>query len=232
VGVGPLTEMPPRARPQARAHSHHIARERMVDKLLVARGICDPRVLEAMRTVPRHLFVGEALRGKAHGDHALPIGEKQTITQPYVVARVAELLELTPDDRVLEIGAGSGYQAAVLSRLARHVYAVERIAALARRAQQILLGLEYINVSISVFDGTYGWGEWAPYAAIAVAAAADEVPEPLLDQLAVGGRLVIPIGGEQEQTLVRIRRTESGFSREEHEIVRFVPLLGRYGRTP
>ena len=203
----------------------------MVQTLLIARGISDPRVLEAMRTVPRHLFVEEALRAKAYGDHALPIGEKQTITQPYVVARLAELLEITPDDRVLEIGAGSGYQAAVLSRLARHVYSVERIPSLARRAQQILSELGYINVSVSVFDGTYGWGEWAPYAAIAVTAAAPEVPSPLLEQLAIGGRLVMPLGEESDQRLVRAKRTASGFERQIHDPVSFVPLVGRFGRT-
>src|SRR5262249_12481215 len=152
-----------------------------------------------------HLFVAEALRAKAYGDHALPIGEKQTITQPYVVARLAELLEIGPDDRVLEIGAGAGYQAAVLSRLARHGHAVERIPSLARSAQKVISDLGYINVSISVFDGTYGWGEWAPYPAIAVAAAASEVPAPLLEQLAMGGRLVMPIGSEASQRLVRVR---------------------------
>lgn len=209
-----------------------VPRARMVDQLLVARGIRDPRVLEAMRTVPRHLFVPEAFQGKAYGDHALPIGHKQTITQPYIVARTAELLELSRDDKVLEIGTGSGYQAAVLSRLARHVYSVERIAALARRAQQTISSLEYINVSVKVFDGTYGWGEWAPYPAIAVAAAAREVPPPLLDQLALGGRLVIPIGDESEQTLVRVVRLGTGFEHESHETVSFVPLLGRYGGSP
>lgn len=218
--------------PGARTHAdgYRLARERMVQELLVARGIKDPMVLDAMRTVPRHRFVAEALHAKAHGDHALPIGEKQTLSQPYIVARTAELLHPSRDDRVLEIGAGSGYQAAVLSRLARHVYGVERIPSLARRAQGLLSELGYINVSVSVFDGTYGWGEWAPYAAIAVAAAAADVPSPLLDQLAVGGRLVIPLGDEEKQFLVRIVRTKSGFSRDVHEAVSFVPLIGRFGR--
>lgn len=210
-------------------HELRIPRARMVATLIAARGIKDPRVLDAMRSVPRHLFVAEALRSKAYGDHALPIGEKQTITQPYVVARIAELLHPSPEDRVLEIGAGSGYQAAVLSRLARNVYSVERIPALARRAQQVLSKLGYINVSISVFDGTYGWGEWAPYAAIAVAAGAPEIPAPLLDQLALGGRLVIPVGGETEQRLVRVTKTAEGLVREEFDLVSFVPLLGRFG---
>ena len=210
------------------ASRFQVSRERLVEKL-AARGISDPRVLEAMRTVPRHLFVGEALASKAYSDSALPIGERQTITQPYVVALMTQLLQVGPDDKVLEIGTGSGYQAAVLAHLARQVYSVERIAALARRAQQLISQLEIINVSVKVFDGTYGWGEWAPYPAIAVTAAAPEVPLPLIDQLAVGGRLVIPIGGETEQTLVRVLKTESGLQYEHFEAVTFVPLLGRYG---
>jgi protein-L-isoaspartate(D-aspartate) O-methyltransferase len=213
------------------ADTYGISRDRMVDNL-AARGIRDPRVLEAMRAVPRHLFVGEAFGAKAYSDNALPIGEKQTITQPYVVARMTELLEVGPDDRVLEIGTGSGYQAAVLSRLARQVYSVERIPALARRAQQILSGLGIINVSVKVFDGTYGWGEWAPYPAICVTAAAPDIPSPLIDQLAVGGRLVAPLGDEGEQVLVRVTRTDSGLDRVEHDTVSFVPLIGRYGHAP
>ena len=203
----------------------------MVENLVLARGVTDPRVLEAMRTVPRHLFVEEALRAKAYGDHSLPIGEKQTISQPYVVARMTELLAVARDDRVLEIGTGSGYQTAVLSRIARHVYSVERLPSLARRAQQILAKLGYINVSVSVFDGTYGWGEWAPYPGILVTAGAPDLPAPLLDQLAVGGRLVIPVGEGAEQRLVRMVRTADGYERETHETVSFVPLIGRYGKS-
>ncbi len=203
----------------------------MVEKL-AGRGIRDERILGALRWAPRHLFVDEALGAKAYSENALPIGEKQTITQPYVVARMTELLGVSEGDRVLEIGTGSGYQAAVLSRLARHVYSVERIPALARRAQQILSELDISNVSVKVFDGTYGWGEWAPYPAICVTAAAPELPEPLVEQLAVGGRLVIPVGEETEQILVRVIRSERGLSREEHESVSFVPLIGRYGHSP
>ncbi len=210
------------------ASSYQVSRERLAEKL-AARGITDARVLDAIRAVPRHLFVGEALASKAYSDAALPIGERQTITQPYVVALMTQLLQVHPDDRVLEIGTGSGYQAAILARLARHVYSVERIAALARRAQQLISQLDIINVSVKVFDGTYGWGEWAPYPAIAVTAAAPEVPVPLLDQLALGGRLVIPIGGETAQTLVRVTRTEAGLQYENFDSVTFVPLLGRYG---
>ena len=206
-----------------------VSRERMIEKL-VARGITDARVLEAMRAIPRHRFVAEALAAKAYSDNALPLGEKQTISQPWVVARMTELAEVGEDDRVLEIGTGSGYQAAVLSRLARHVYSVERIPSLARRAQQVLSDLSISNVSVKVFDGTYGWGEWAPYPVIVVTAASDQAPPPILEQLAEGGRLVIPLGDDTEQVLVRIRRTGSGFEPEEHETVSFVPLLGRYGR--
>ena len=215
----------------ASASGFKIARERMIAKLR-ARGIRDVRVIDAMRTVPRHLFVAEALGAKAYSDNALPIGDKQTITQPYVVARMTELLESREEDRVLEIGTGSGYQAAVLAALVRQVYSVERIPALARRAQRTLSGLGISNVSVKVFDGTYGWGEWAPYPAICVTAAAPEVPAPLLDQLALGGRLVAPLGGGSEQVLVRIVRTAEGFVREKHETVSFVPLIGRYGQSP
>lgn len=207
---------------------HRRAAERMVEKL-VARGITDARVLEALRTVPRHRFVGEALGANAYADSSLPIGEGQTITQPYVVALMSQLLAIGPDEKVLEIGTGSGYQTAVLARLARHVYSVERIGTLARRAQRLLARLEIINVSVKTFDGTYGWGEWAPYPAIAVTAAAPEIPSPLIEQLAVGGRLVIPIGEGAEQTLVRAVRTESGYTQEPIEAVSFVPLIGRYG---
>lgn len=203
----------------------------MVERL-AERGIRDERVLAAMRSVPRHRFVDEALAAKAYSENALPIGEKQTITQPFVVARMTELLQISEDDRVLEIGTGSGYQAAVLSRLARHVYSVERVPALARRAQQMLSELGIINVSVKVFDGTYGWGEWAPYPGICVTAGSPEAPPPLLDQLALGGRLVIPLGDESEQVLVRILRTDRGFEPEEQETVTFVPLIGRYGHKP
>ena len=213
------------------ASSLEIARERMVEKL-AARGIADERVLAAMRSVPRHLFVAEALASKAYAESALPIGERQTITQPYVVARMSELLHVGADERVLEIGTGSGYQAAVLARLARHVYSVERHAALARRAQTLLSRLGIVNVSVKVFDGTYGWGEWAPYPAIAVTAAAPEVPAPLLDQLAPGGRLVIPIGAGAEQVLVRVVRHGDALREERFEAVSFVPLVGKFGWSP
>jgi protein-L-isoaspartate(D-aspartate) O-methyltransferase len=207
-----------------------VLRERMVRDLVAARGVHDQRVLEAMRKVPRHLFVRDHLRSQAYGDHALPIGASQTISQPYVVARMTELLELSPQHSVLEIGTGSGYQTALLALLARRVYSLERIALLAQQAipRMRQLGLE--NVKIQVFDGTVGWSEWAPYNRILVAAGAPKVPEPLLDQLAPGGSLLIPEGALQTQRLVLYRKSARGeLRRKEGEEVAFVPLLGRHG---
>jgi protein-L-isoaspartate(D-aspartate) O-methyltransferase len=182
-----------------------------------------------MAEIPRHLFVPEALAGKAYGDHALPIGEMQTISQPYMVARMTELLEVDKDSSVLEIGAGSGYQTAVLSAVAGRVFAIERISELARRAQQNIRQLGCYNATVKAFDGTIGWSEHAPYDAILVAAGGPEVPDPLVAQLGVGGRLVIPIGGTEQQTLVRIIKTDSDIVREDHGACVFVKLIGRYG---
>jgi protein-L-isoaspartate(D-aspartate) O-methyltransferase len=203
-------------------------RARMVD-LLRSRGIRDQRVLKAMSEIPRHLFVPEALAAKAYGDHALPIGEMQTISQPYMVARMTELAEVNKDSTVLEIGAGSGYQTAVLSAVAGRVLAIERISDLARSAQRNIRQLGCYNATVKWFDGTIGWSEHAPYDAILVAAGSPEVPEPLAAQLAVGGRLVIPIGNEEHQLLVRVTKTESGLVREDFEPCVFVKLIGRYG---
>jgi protein-L-isoaspartate(D-aspartate) O-methyltransferase len=200
----------------------------MVD-LLRRRGILDPRVLKAMAEIPRHLFVPEALAAKAYGDHALPIGEMQTISQPYMVARMTELAEVDKDSTVLEIGAGSGYQTAVLSAVAGRVFSIERISDLARSAQRNIRQLGCYNATVKWFDGTIGWSDHAPYDAILVAAGSPEVPEPLVKQLAVGGKLVIPIGSEEQQVLVRIIRTESGVVREEHGLCQFVKLIGRHG---
>ncbi len=205
--------------------SHRAA---MVD-LLRRRGILDPRVLKAMAEIPRHLFVPEALAAKAYGDHALPIGEMQTISQPYMVARMTELAEVDKDSTVLEIGAGSGYQTAVLSAVAGRVFSIERISDLARSAQRNIRQLGCYNATVKWFDGTIGWSDHAPYDAILVAAGSPEVPEPLVKQLAVGGKLVIPIGSEEQQVLVRIIRTESGVVREEHGLCQFVKLIGRHG---
>jgi protein-L-isoaspartate(D-aspartate) O-methyltransferase len=205
-------------------------RERMVRDLIAARGIKDERVLAALRKVPRHLFVKEHLRSQAYGDHALPIGAAQTISQPYIVARMTELLEVGPEHSVLEIGTGSGYQTAVLALLAGRVYSLERIAELAQQAipRMRQLGLE--NVKVQVFDGTVGWSEWAPYNRILVTAGAPRVPEPLLDQLAPGGVLLIPEGQLNAQRLVIYRKSARGeVRRREGEEVAFVPLLGRHG---
>jgi protein-L-isoaspartate(D-aspartate) O-methyltransferase len=200
----------------------------MVD-LIKSRGVGDERVLAAMARVPRHLFVPEALRSKAYGDHALPIGEMQTISQPYMVARMTELLEVDKDSTVLEIGAGSGYQTAVLSAVAGRVFSIERISDLARTAQRNIRQIGCYNATVKWFDGTIGWSEHAPYDAILVAAGGPDVPEPLVSQLRVGGRLVIPIGDEERQALVRVIRTETGAVREEHGACLFVKLIGRYG---
>lgn len=208
-----------------------ILREEMVRRQIAARGVRDRQVLEAMRTVPREVFVPERLAEFAYDDTPLPIGEEQTISQPYVVALMAEALELGPADKVLEIGAGSGYAAAVLSRIAREVRAVERHEVLARRARERMERLGYSNVHIMHGDGTLGWPEHAPYDAIVVAAGGPEVPRALLDQLAEGGRLVIPIGPDpRTQSLVRIRRRADGScAREDLGAVRFVPLIGAQG---
>ena len=211
-------------------NDYALLRERMVRDLIAARGIKDQRVLEAMRKVPRHLFVRDHLRSQAYGDHALPIGASQTITQPYIVARMTELMELSPQHSVLEIGTGSGYQTALLAMLARRVYSLERIAELAQQAIPRMRQLALENVKIQVFDGTVGWSEWAPYDRILVAAGAPKVPEPLLDQLAPGGSLLIPEGTRQAQRLVLYRKSARGeLRRKEGEEVGFVPLVGRHG---
>lgn len=205
------------------------ARQKMLDSQIRARNVRDPRVLAAVRTVPRHLFVEEALRDRAYLDKALPIGEKQTISQPYMVAAMTEALELTGRERVLEVGTGSGYQTAILAELAESVFSVERIASFVPLARRRLESLGRYNVLIKVGDGTIGWTEHAPYDAILVAAAAPQLPRPLLEQLRVGGRLVVPMGPEDSQTLMRIRRGEDGFHEEALGECRFVKLIGRHG---
>ncbi|HZS43777.1 MAG TPA: protein-L-isoaspartate(D-aspartate) O-methyltransferase [Blastocatellia bacterium] len=197
--------------------------------LLRQRGIRSERVLAAMNKVPRHLFVESALQSKAYEDHALPIAGGQTISQPFMVAKMTELLEVGPNDRVLEIGAGSGYQTAVLSYVAGRVLAIERISELARSAQQVLISLGIHNASVKCFDGTIGWSEFAPYRGILVAAGGPEIPKSLCDQLAEGGNLVIPIGPHEKQELIRVHRTATGFVEENHGPCVFVPLIGRYG---
>jgi len=207
------------------------ARERaaMVETLRKHHRILDERVLAAIGKIPRQLFVLEAMRGHAYGDHALPIDLGQTISQPFIVARQTELLEITKNDRVLEIGAGSGYQTAVLAQVAGQVFALERLPELARRAQDLLQQLGINNATIKCFDGTFGWSEFAPYRGILVAAGSPEIPKPLVDQLAIGGHLVIPIGTEKEQRLIRITRTEDGVKTEDFGPCQFVKLIGKYG---
>ena len=204
------------------------ARNRMVETL-IDRGIRDEKVLDVMRRIPRHEFVPEPFTDKAYGDHALAIGSEQTISQPYMVALMTSLCELTPESRVLEIGSGSGYQTAVAAALARYVYGIERIADLAREAMNRLRKLKITNATIKCFDGTIGWSEHAPYDAIIVAAGGPVVPEPLVKQLGIGGRLVVPVGTERSQTLIRVTRTERGTVEEDFGGCVFVKLIGRYG---
>ena len=206
------------------------ARRRMVADLVERCGLRDGRVIEALERVPRHLFVPEHLVNDAYGDHALPIGCEQTISQPYVVARMTEDLEVDGEDSVLEIGTGSGYQTAILALLARRVYSIERVGQLAREAIRRIRTLELPNVKVQVFDGTVGWSAEAPFDRILVAAAAPRVPESLLGQLAPGGRLLIPEGDRHEQRLVVYRKHGNGtVARQVGDAVRFVPLIGRHG---
>ncbi len=207
------------------------AREQMVQRQLAARGVRDPRVLEAMRKVPRHELVPPELRGEAYDDRPLPIGHGQTISQPYIVAAMTEALRLAGDERVLEVGTGSGYQAAVLAELAREVYSIEIVAPLAERARRDLARLGYANVQVRQGDGYRGWPEHAPFDAIVVTAAPDHVPEPLLAQLAPGGRLVLPLGGSFAQELVLLTRGADGVTRQELLPVRFVPMTGEAERA-
>ena len=203
-------------------------RERMIGDL-ERRGIRDARVLQALRGVPRHLFVRDQFLAKAYGNYPLPIGAAQTLSQPYIVARMTELLAVGAAHRVLEIGTGSGYQTAILAKLARWVYSMERIPALARAAIQRMRDLELDNVKIQTFDGTVGWAKAAPFDRILVAAGAPAVPAPLLEQLAPDGLLLIPEGTREGQRLVRYHRGARRIDREEGEAVGFVPLIGRHG---
>jgi protein-L-isoaspartate(D-aspartate) O-methyltransferase len=206
------------------------AREKMVQEQVVGRGVKDPRVAEAMRKVPREFFVESALASRAYDDGPLPIGDKQTISQPYMVGLMTEALELKGEEKVLEVGTGSGYQTSVLGLLAAQVFSIEKIRPLSARARAVLDELHYYNIALHVGDGTIGWSDHAPYDAIIVTAGAPpNIPKPLLDQLAPGGRLVIPLGDEESQVLKRIRRTESGFQEENLGECRFVKLWGKYG---
>jgi protein-L-isoaspartate(D-aspartate) O-methyltransferase len=205
------------------------ARGRMVREQIIARGISDQRVIEAMRKIPRHLFVDSGLVNRAYDDCTLPIGEKQTLSQPYMVARMTEALQLFGEEKALEIGTGSGYQTALLAELCFNVFSVEKIRPLSRQARALLDRLAYHKIALHVGDGTIGWSDHAPYDAIIVTAGTPNLPKPLLEQLAVGGRMVIPVGDAQNQALLRITRDGTGFHQKEFGDCRFVKLLGKYG---
>lgn len=204
-------------------------RKKMVDEYVAKRGIRDERILQAMRDVPRHLFVPTVVAAKAYGPGALPIGSKQTISQPYIVARMIELLELTGKEKVLEIGTGTGYQAVVLSKLCAKVFSIERINELALRAAELIRALKIYNATVKVFDGTYGWSDQAPFDRIIVAAAAPEVPEPLVQQMARTGRMILPIGKGGNQRLARVTRAGTTIKIEDCGSAEFVPLVGKFG---
>ena len=203
--------------------------KRMVDAQLVRRGIADEGVLEAMREVPRHLFVGPGMEQSAYGDHALPIGEGQTISQPYMVALMSEVLHLTGNEKVLEIGTGSGYQTAILARLAAQIFSVERVRPLAERARETLERLGVMNVAIMVGDGTVGWSEFAPFDRIIVTAGAPDIPESVLEQLGDPGVMVIPVGSQGMQELQVVERKNGETMLHEAGSCVFVPLVGKEG---
>jgi protein-L-isoaspartate(D-aspartate) O-methyltransferase len=206
-------------------------REEMVRTQIEARGVSDPLVLNAMRKVPRHLFVIDAMMDQAYMDYPLPIGEQQTISQPYIVAEMTQALMLGKDDRVLEIGTGSGYQAAVLSEIVSKVYTIERKHSLYVRTRKLFDQLKYFNISTRYTDGTSGWKEEAPFDAIVVTAGSPKIPTALLEQLAIGGRCVIPVGDQESQSLIRIVRHETGYDKEDLGRCRFVKLIGEHGWT-
>jgi protein-L-isoaspartate(D-aspartate) O-methyltransferase len=204
-------------------------RDLMVETQLIPRGIKDKRVLDAMRKVPRHLFVDESQWFRAYDDMALPIGEGQTISQPYMVAIMTELLELKGDEKVLEIGTGSGYQAAVLAEISREVYSIERVPSLSERAFKVLKSLGYENVHLRVGDGTLGWPEESPFDRIIITAACPEIPAPLIDQLKDRGMAVAPVGERFSQVLLRLKKKGGELIEEHHTPCVFVPLIGKYG---
>ena len=211
------------------AHDFKLARERMVKNQVMARSIRDARVLQAMGKIPRHLFIQEALAGEAYNDHPVPIGEKQTISQPYIVALMTEALELEGSENALEIGTGSGYQTAILAELSSRVYTIERIKSLLVKARKLLAKLNYNNILFKAFDGTLGWKDYAPFDAIMVTAGAPNVPEPLKEQLADNGRMIIPVGDRYTQELIKITRKGESFEQESLGGCRFVNLIGVHG---
>ncbi len=204
-------------------------RRQMVREQIQRRGVSDPRVLEAMEEAPRHLFVRPHLAAQAYEDFALPIEGGQTISQPYIVARMSEMLDVQSHHSVLEIGTGSGYQTLILARLAARVYSLERVGELARRAIERLRQFHLDNVKIQIFDGTVGWSDVGPFDRILVTAAAPSVPKPLLDQLKIGGKLLVPEGSRANQQLVLYEKTSEGLHKLSGEAVCFVPLIGRHG---
>jgi len=213
----------------ARVPDYRLAREKMVKNQLIPRGIIDPGVLYVMGEVPRDRFVEEALVGEAYNDHPLPIGNKQTISQPYIVALMTEALKLTGKEKTLEIGTGSGYQTAILAELSRKVYTVERIRTLMVKARKTLQELEYNNILFKAFDGTLGWKEHEPYDAIIVTAGSPKIPQPLLDQLSDGGRLVIPVGDKYSQELIKMTNKKGKYVKDNLGGCRFVDLVGVHG---
>ncbi len=209
---------------------YRIARQKMVETQIKDRGIYDERVLKAMLKVPRHLFVESALWDQAYGDYPLPIGEKQTISQPYIVALMTSALEVKDKERVLEIGTGSGYQTAILAELALWVYTIEKYPTLQERAKKVLIHqLGYKNISFKIGDGTLGWKEVSPFEAIIVTAASPQIPSPLIEQLAEGGKIVIPVGDEFSQVLIKGVKKGGVLHTQSLEPVRFVKLVGAYG---
>jgi len=204
-------------------------REEMVKRQIEARGVRDPKVLAAMRKVPRHLFVSEALRDQAYGDFPLPIGDQQTISQPYIVAEMTQALQPNKDDRVLEIGTGSGYQAAILAEIVFRVYTIERIHSLLVKTRKLFDRLHYHNIVTKYSDGTAGWEDESPFDAIMVTAGAPKIPQTLVNQLTVGGRLVIPVGDQFSQELIKLYKDEQGIHKTNLGGCRFVKLVGEHG---
>jgi len=210
------------------SHDFTLSRERMVKHQLIARGIKDERVLRAMGKIPRHLFIQDALYGEAYNDHPVPIGEKQTISQPYMVALMTESLELKGYENTLEIGTGSGYQTAILAELSSRVYTIERIKSLLGNARKVLFQLGYDNILFKVSDGTLGWKEYAPFDAIMVTAGAPYVTKPLIDQLADNGRMIIPVGDRYSQELIKVIRKGKNIEQKNLGGCRFVNLIGAH----
>jgi protein-L-isoaspartate(D-aspartate) O-methyltransferase len=197
----------------------------MVERYVLGRGIREPWILQVMRTVPRHRFVDEALRLRSYGDHALPIGDRQTISQPYTIAQTLQALELRGGEKILEIGTGSGYQTALLAEIAGHVFSMERKPGLARRARKILDELGYLNIQIRAMDGSYGWNEESPFDAVLISAVADTIPVLLAEQLREGGKLVMPLREKGQEQLIQIEKGGNGWRKKVLGPCRFVPLM-------